>query len=268
MLCLGLTYSATTFADENLQAQFKTAYQSYLTAQNAPEGAKAQAKQAYQRGKKLFGVQADNTANLAVNYANEMGTYDNKIIEQRFALYKQAYTVLVANHNESDLIVMDALLGMAETAPSAYKSNNYFKELIDIAEQNENPKLAMDMKFAAAQHLARNHTAERFITARNYLEADEYYQANLPENEIERVKANFLVAAFAEGRKDYDEAILRLNKVVAVFDQALEFDHSTELAAHSKLVALYERTGKGDEATKHCIAIAKMVPWQESQEQT
>lgn len=78
------------------------------------------------------------------------------------------------------------------------------------------------MKFAAAQHLARNHVAERFITARNYLEeADEYYQANLPENAIKRVKADFLVAAFAEGRKNYDEAILRLNKVVAVFDQAL-----------------------------------------------
>lgn len=41
MLCLGLTYSATTFADENLQAQFKAAYQSYLTAQKAPTGAEA-----------------------------------------------------------------------------------------------------------------------------------------------------------------------------------------------------------------------------------
>lgn len=55
-------------------------------------------------------MQADNSANLAVNYANEIGTYYKKIIEQRFDLYEQAYTVLVANHNESDLIVMDALL--------------------------------------------------------------------------------------------------------------------------------------------------------------
>lgn len=269
MLCLGLSFSATTFADENLQAQFKTAYQNYLTAQKAPDGAKTEAKQAYQLGKKLFGEQADNTANLAVNYANEINSQGEKPLAARHELYQQAYSILVANHNESDLIVMDALLGMAETAPSAYKSNNYFKELIDIAEQNENPKLAMDMKFAAAQHLASNHAADRFITARNYLEeADEYYQANLPNNSIERVKADFLVAAFAEGRKDYDEAILRLNNVVTVFDQALEFDHNTELNAHSKLVALYERTGQSDEATKHCIAIAKMVPWKESQEQT
>lgn len=269
MLCVGLTFSGHVLADENLSMQFKTAYENYLAAQKTPEGAKVQAELAYQLGVKLFGEQADNTANLAVNYANEMASHNKKNNEQRFTLYQQAYNVLVANYNENHLAVMDALLGMAESAPSAYKSADYFSQLIDIANQNKDPKLAADMKFAAAQHLASNHSADKYITAKTYLEeADAYYQANLPENAIERVKADFLVAAFAEGSKDYDKAISRLNRVVTIFDQALEFDHNTELNAHSKLVALYEKIGESDQATKHCIAIAKMVPWKENQEQT
>lgn len=269
LLCLAIAYSGYSHADESIHSQFKIVYQQYLDAQQQGKGAEDKAEQAYLLGKQIYGDKSDNTANLAINYANELHQYPAENKQKRFTLFEQAYTILAANHPASSIELIDALLGMATNTDSVNRADALYKQVIEIAAVQKVPKLVADMKLAAAQGLAYGFQGKKYNQAKRYLlEADEFYSQNLPENSVERIKADFLVAAFAEGKRQYSKAIERLNRVVSVFDDALSFDHETELSAHSKLVHLYEKTGKSDEATKHCLAIAKMVPWQENQQQT
>lgn len=274
VLLMGLSLSllsTTSFAEQanNAQTVFNDAYQNYLNAIKTKENVQQAAEQAYTSGKTVYGENADNTANLAINYAKSINRYGKQWIEKRFSLYQQAYTILATNHGKQSPETIDALVGMASFAPSAQKADYYLEQVIAIANTQNNPKFVADMKLEAATILANKFSYKKYHEAKNYLEeADEYYQANLPKNSVEQIKADFLMASFAEGRKRYDQAIERLNRVVKVFDENLSYDHSAELTAHSRLIGLYEKQGKSDEATKHCIAIAKMVPWKESQEQT
>lgn len=274
VLLMGLSLSVLStmsFAKQanSAQAVFSDAYQNYLNAVKTKENVQQAAEQAYTLGKAVYGDNSDNTANLAINYAKSINGYGKKWIEKRFSLYQQAYTISVNNHGNKSLETVDSLVGMANFAPSAQKADYYLEQVIAIANTENRPKFLADMKLEAATILANKFSYEKYREAKNYLEeADEYYQANLPKNSVEQIKADFLMASFAEGRKRYDQAIERLNRVVKVFDENLSYDHSAELTAHSRLIGLYEKQGKSDEATKHCIAIAKMVPWKESQEQT
>ena len=274
VLLMGLSLSVLStmsFAEQasNAQTVFNDAYQNYLNAVKTKENMQQAAEQAYTLGKAVYGDNSDNTANLAINYAKSINGYGKKWIEKRFSLYQQAYTISVNNHGNKSLETVDSLVGMANFAPSAQKADYYLDQVIAIANTENKPKFLADMKLEAATILANKFSYEKYREAKNYLEeADEYYQANLPKNSVEQIKADFLMASFAEGRKRYDQAIERLNRVVKVFDENLSYDHSAELTAHSRLIGLYEKKGKSDEATKHCIAIAKMVPWKESQEQT
>ncbi|MBQ4800282.1 TonB family protein [Pseudoalteromonas sp. MMG006] len=268
--------SATTLSIQALASQasdpqlvFSQAYQSYLAAVKANKNVQQAAEFAYTSGKAVYGESSDNTANLAINYAKAIKGYGNELNEQRYTLYSKAHTILATNHGKQSIETVDALLGQANYTTSAYQADNYLEQIIEIAETQNNPKFVADMKLEAATLLAKKHSHKKYREAKNYLEeADEYYQENLPENSLERIKADFLMASFAEGRKKYNQAIERLNRIVNVFDSNLNFDHSAELSAHSKLIGLYEKQGKSEEATKHCLAIAKMVPWKESQEQT
>lgn len=274
VLLMGLSLSVLStmsFAEQasNAQAVFNDAYQNYLSAVKTKENVQQAAEQAYTLGKAVYGDNSDNTANLAINYAKSINGYGKKWIEKRFSLYQQAYTISVNNHGNKSLETVDSLVGMANFAPSAQKADYYLDQVIAIANTENKPKFLADMKLEAATILANKFSYEKYREAKNYLEeADEYYLANLPKNSVEQIKADFLMASFAEGRKRYDQAIERLNRVVNVFDESLSYDHNAELTAHSRLIGLYEKQGKSDEATKHCIAIAKMVPWKESQEQT
>ena len=278
-LVIGLTFTA--FASQanasqvsDDKAAFSDAYQSYLTAVKKDENIEQAAKHAYTTGLALYGNKSDNTASLAINYAKAItaprSTNDKKnVSEQRFELYSQAYTILANNHGKNAIETIDALIGKAENTSSAYQADNDYERIIEIAKTQNNPKFVADMQFEAASLLAKKFAHNKYHKAKTLLnQADDYYRNNLDDNTVERIKADFLMASFAQGKKKYNEAIERLNHVVSVFDNNLSFDHSAELTAHSKLVNLYEKTGQSEQATKHCLAIAKMVPWKKTQEQT
>ncbi|KTF16083.1 energy transducer TonB [Pseudoalteromonas sp. H105] len=269
MLCFVVAYGNHALADDTLPSEFKTAYQAYLSAQQSDQSAYPFAKKAYELGSALYGPASDNTANLATNYANELKNKDQNSKTERYDLFKRAYDILAINHPENSLALVDALTGMANSASSASHAIDLYDQVIALAKHNNQLKLAADIQLDAANDLAYNFHGKKYLTARKYLaQADEYYMQHLPDNAVERIKADFLVAAFSQGKRQYNKAIERLNRIVGVFDNALSFDHQAELSAHSKLVHLYELKGQRDEATKHCIAIAKMVPWKEDQEQT
>lgn len=264
-LCATLLLSQPSLASQGINSEFNNTYRAYLAAIEKHEDATELAKKAYTLGQKVYGENAENTANLAINYANTLP--ENKQ-QERFELFKYAYDILAKNHGKLSNEVYDSLFGLAHSTKSPRLAFDYLEDAIEIATIKKDHKLVADSKLKAARILAYKPSGGRYFTAKAYLEeADEYYRNNIPENSVERIEADFLVAAFAEHKKNYEQAIERLTHVVTVFDEALSFDHKAELDAHSKLVHLYEKVGKREEATKHCVAIAKMVPWKDSQEQ-
>ena len=62
-------------------------------------------------------------------------------------------------------------------------------------------------------------------------------------------------------------AIEYLEEVVKQF-AVLDYSHPYKLAAHARLIELYEKKGDSDSSTQHCIAIGSMKPWSETQNQT
>ena len=263
-----LSTHALASQSSEAKADFSKAYQTYLSAVKINQNVKQAAERAYMLGQNVYAKSSDNIANLAINYAKALENPAYKNVEIRYNLYKKAYAILVKNHGDESPNTIDALLGIAKNTQLDKEAAKYLTRAVDIAQAQNMPKFVADMKFTAASILSQKFVSNYYRKAKNYLiEADEYYQANLPENSLERIKSDFLMASFAQGSHKYDEAIERLNRIVTVFDNSLNYDHSAELSAHSKLIELYEQQGKSEHATKHCIAIAKMVPWKESQEQ-
>ncbi|MDP4985116.1 energy transducer TonB [Pseudoalteromonas tunicata] len=270
LLALSLTTSDTFAESIDLSAQFNTVYQQFQQAQSEQntELTIELANQAFTLGKDLYGEQSINTANLAINYAlalpyEQRDFYNNQSRALKYQLYIYAKNVYEKHYSPKDVNQIEVFIGLAKTTTSANESAHYFEEAIELSETQ--PKLQADLHYQAATHLFNHFSDKKYRIAKKHAStADKMHRELLPENTIERVKSNFLLASIAKGNNKKSEAIERLNEIVTVFDSNLEFDHPYELAAHSRLVELYESTGKSDEATKHCIAIAEMVPWKDN----
>ncbi|MFT6268725.1 MAG: hypothetical protein ACJAVV_001540 [Alphaproteobacteria bacterium] len=70
-----------------------------------------------------------------------------------------------------------------------------------------------------------------------------------------------MLGKFAEAKNRKDAAIEYFEQVITSITSELDTSHPYELAAHASLVNLYQRKGKSDEATEHCLAIGRMKPW-------
>ncbi|WP_105189209.1 energy transducer TonB [Pseudoalteromonas sp. T1lg48] len=250
---------------------FSQSYQKYNEAVAAGKPAGEYAKEAYELGVEKFGKDSVNAANLAINYAGTLGVHSKELREQRRGLYQQALSILTKDKQTSELTLIDPLFGLAKSADEWKSAVEYLEKAIEIAKESDKPKFVADIQVNAAEVLIQRHRFRRaaMIQARVYLdEAEGNYDGKLAQDTVEYVRLN-LNQAFAEASKrNVNHAIERLLNVVNVFDDNFEFDHTIELQAHSMLVELYEAKGESDNATEHCLAIAKMRPWTADAEQT
>lgn len=169
------------------------------------------------------------------------------------------------HYGEEGVELIDPLMGLAE-ASSKKDAREYLNDALDIAEESGNAMLLADTKMAYFKVLMNTRYYTR--TVRDYaIDAYAAYEELLPENSMKRVLAAFTVGSIELVEKDYDEAETALLYVIQQFE-ALDFDHPYELAAHAKLVELYEIQGESDKSTQHCIAIGSMKPWSDTQDQT
>ncbi|WP_462159668.1 TonB family protein [Pseudoalteromonas sp. GB56] len=248
--------------------EFSTAYQEYLDAIESGTNVEESAKRAYQLGSEKFGASSQSTANLAINYANVMKTGSEEAMIAKKGLYKLAITNLKQAHGEDDISIIDPLLGVADSTYNFSEAKDATERAIQIAQKQGDANLTAEITLSAAEILlARFNNKKRNTTEEYLLSAEDYYSKNQVENSVNNVKVNMYLGVYDSRFGDRSQAIERLNKVVKVFDDNLEFDHPIELQAHTLLVNLYEDQGLRDEATKHCVAIAKMRPWTQDIEQ-
>ncbi len=261
-----LTTSESFASNSDLNSAFNKHYKAYKVAVQSGDkkALESTAQKAYEVGKELFGQHDVNSINLAINYATSMGNSN----PNKKALLKEILKITKEHHTDKLDIIFNISLPLAKLN---FKENRResLNSLEDIAEQAVAKK---DYEFASVAYLEAAKLAakdSRTVGKAKKLirKTDEINKVHLPETSAQRLSTDIWVAALDEARNRKKAAIERLEHIVHVFDSNLDFDHPFELSAHSKLVNLYEKTRQSDKATKHCLAIAKMVPWKDSQEQ-
>ena len=252
---------------KEVNTQFKEAYHQYQAAIKTTDKKKQleYAKLSYDLGKQVYGEQDINTARLGFNLAS---IYNNthkpeqarKVLAPLIEIYK---TQLGKYHIE----LVDLYFAYAKSLP--YKKNDmaeryYKKALTVIDEQSEKDPLlkALITLDAGIELLAIGSRKSKMI-----LDAQEYLIEQFPANDKRVVKANFYAGKYYLARKSYGKSVENFESNLAIFEALKGPTHPLELNTHAFLINALEKSGKSDEATKHCIAIGKMRPWDDDQEQ-
>jgi TonB family protein len=264
-----ILFSGSLFAGQNIEQEFNQVYQAYQQAvENKNVDKKYElAEKAYLLGQKIYGKGQQNTLNLASNYAMSM---PDDMRKEQVALYREVVNATEKLYGSKSLQLIDPLLSLAKSLVKSGKRSDWHSHIehaLEIAKDDKNMFLESKVNFEAAKILFKS--GEHYRKAKQYLKrTDEININHLPIDALHRLEVDMWVAAYDTGRKRHNAAIERLNNVVDVFDNNLDFEHPFELIARSRLVAAYERKGDREAATKHCIAIAQMRPWDDNIEQT
>lgn len=94
-----------------------------------------------------------------------------------------------------------------------------------------------------------------------------YYREalNLSDSTFGRVsessaRARLGIANFHAAIGSYKQAVEELLEALAIFEAVVEPTHADIMFIHAQLIEVYERMDRGDDATKHCIALGKLAP--------
>lgn len=266
-MLMTMSFNTNAKPEKTLNSQFKTAYSSYQHAlkSNDEDEQLKYAKKAYQLGNNLYGESNINTANLALILARQH--LSNKQKQQATPLLLKTLNIFKTEYgnNALELSEIYILLGQTLSHNKKKESINYFLRAIDIAEEHEKeqPYYSTEIQLEAGIALLNNGSRK----SNAILTAQKFFTKNLPKNDQRVVNSNFYAGKYYLVRKKYNKAIENFQANLPVFESLEGATHPLELNTHAFLINALERSGKSDEATKHCIAIGSMTPWNDSQEQ-
>ncbi|SFD05006.1 energy transducer TonB [Pseudoalteromonas denitrificans] len=259
-------YSLASDANK-INKQFKDAYHQYqeaVTNRNIQKQLEF-AEVAYELGKQVYGQSDINTARLAFNLATLYNLEDNsrdkasKLLKPLIEIYKKEY-------GKYGIELIDLYFAYAKSLP--YKKmrevERYYKKAIDIAEDAEgNLLFHAQIQLDAGIELLNLGS----IKSKVILTAKDYFTEHLEANDKRVVSANFYAGKYYLMRRKYEKSAKFFGANLPVFDALKGPTHPLELNTHAFLITALEKDGRSDEATKHCIAIGSMTPWDSNQEQ-
>lgn len=268
-LLLLCSFAASSNADENnkeLRKDFKSAYSQYQQAEQTGDfdSEYKYAEQSYQLGKQLFGNKHLNTANLSVNWASAL--LQKRKFNQARELLESALPTLKKEIGKYNLELVPVYQKIADSYHSNLKKKLYaLEDALDILEENfeEKPVLVAELQTEVGIQLLSTGSRKSKIL----VEANETLNENLEANDKRVILSNFYVGNYYIAAKRSSKAIDYLNKNISVFEQLDGPTHPLELSSRAFLIRALEKNGDSEEATKHCIAIGKMKPWDDNQQQ-
>ncbi len=268
-----ILYSSFSHAEDIEPVTFKQAYEAYQTALEGKDRQAVvnKAEQAYLLGKNVYKNDFSNQAALVSNFASAVANtaQSHKKISQEkkqaYDLYQQALSLYKKAYPSEPVQLIEPYLNLSRVASNRSISKKHLNQAFEIANDTNDELLIAQTKYAAFNLLKQSPYYSKKV--RNYaLNALEVYQEKLPENSVERIQASYSVAKIRLASQKYNQAEALFLEVIKQLE-TLDYSHPYELASHAMLVELYERRKNSDASTKHCIAIGKMKPWNDSQEQ-
>ncbi|MGB3726010.1 MAG: energy transducer TonB [Glaciecola sp.] len=223
----------------------------------------------------VFGATHVNTVNLTISAANH---YRNaKLNDKALELYDIALGLYKDsdNNNQEDFarLLIDVLSVQGNQLSIKDKtrlSDDLYDTLQDYFNDDKPTKDNVVFSLIMFNGLVESGNITRRMRSLPSLSEDLVALADklLTPNASVTVRAKFNAGRLFEARKRKSDAIKYYTSVIDIIEDELEVDHPFALSSHARLVGLYESTGKSDEATKHCIAIGKMKPWDDNIEPT
>ncbi|ABM00649.1 energy transducer TonB [Shewanella amazonensis] len=261
------TVSPLVLADE-----FSDVYRSYQQAWESGNNIEARgfAEKAYSLGEAKFGKDSVDYANLGLNLAKALRS-DNS---GDFAVNRQRATEIAtlslasyeARFGEEATDLIDPLMVLGDVTQDSKTARKAYQRALNIAKDSGKGDLLAYTRMNAFKRLART----EYYTSAVYgyiRDAHEYFAQHRPANSAVRLEATYLLAGAHMGNAKYRKAEPLYLEVIEQY-KVLDYTHPYALGAHSRLVELYERMGKSELSTEHCIAIGSMKPWDDNQEQT
>ena len=265
-LALSMSNQAFSMSNQEQGNDFSQAYAAYTKAVESKDNQMIleTAKQAYELGKAKYAENSINLAALLMNYASATAEqHDKQSKAEAFGFYKQALNIYKHQQPIDKKDIVDTQIKLAETAKNKSLAYDFIIQAIKTADDNK--LLTAQVKMMAFLSLSKRYYTKKL--GRYAKEALETYQQELPVNSLERVKATFNVARIYEAEKKRSKAAELYEEVIKQFE-VLDYSHPFKLAAHARLVGIYENQGESEQSTAHCIAIGSMKPWTDEQEQT
>lgn len=225
------------------------------------------AEAAYQIGKERFGNSSKNTASLAYNYAVTLlklkkDKEAKKVLKETLTLYEVVY-----GKQSKELIPVLMDLGHASAEPfNAKKQKQYYRRALKITEETYGEdSLNYGQRSLEAGITLLSKTLSR--DAKRYLYKSHKTFRNLQGEESSKTGiAAFYIGKYELAIKEYENAVVYFNKVLASFEFPDEPSNKLEMSTHAFLVEAYERMGRQDLATKHCLVIGRMTPFNSKQD--
>jgi TonB family protein len=280
IILTGMLFSQPSIAIES--ENFSHIYNAYKQAQKSGdiEQTLALAKQAVTLGETKFKDDRESLNNLKFNLA--AAYIDAKQLE----LAEEVYINLRDNAQQKDgktsqayfLASLDLLDLYAKTWPiesverrnkKASKVANQVIALVKKLEKHD-PTLAPQNYYMVAKILYANPAVRG--NYKNVLKITEKARDLLVErfgeNDLKTIETKYLAGRLNMTPGRYRDAIENLEAIISTINGQLETSHPYAVASHAALIEAYEKLGKSEEATKHCVAIGQMTPWQDDVEPT
>jgi TonB family protein len=237
------------------------------------------AEQALEAGKRKFGEDSLNTANLKYSLALAYKSAEKpkqamEIMDEVIEDYKKHYGEYSFEHANAVLEKL-AVVHVFDYKESE-RNRRLTKRLIDEAEetieatieQSKESKQKTELPLYYQYATIMNDSS---IYSWNYRKAyaanrkaEEVLLDTVGENDQRTLKIRYMLGKYAKGKREHEQAIDYFEKVVKSVNQTIDTSHPFELASHASLVELYQLEEEPEKATAHCIAIGKLKPWQEN----
>lgn len=245
--------------DAGTKEAFMVAYKEYqqAIANNKPYNAITPAREAFEIGKKLFGPEHKNTANLALNYGRLLKS------EEAGEILYEALTTFESIYGSDAVELIDPLMDLA-AAKAKYgtlgPAKRYYNRALDITEKHKSEdSLLAGLIQLEIGRIALSESQSR-SAMKYFRKAEKIFKAQPKgEADVRLAQTRFWMGKYELATNDYDDATEYLLASLEVFEEVAP-QSSMTLTNHAFLVSAYERRDMRNEATKHCIAIGKAKP--------
>lgn len=268
----------TQLSAQQSSPSFASAYQAYNDAYQTDdfESALKHAELAAELGKIKYGEKSENFANLLYNLAlmqdQNREQLDATNTMQLVVQMKEALFGLNSAEHLSALLEFIQINEKISDKKAVSKNNSLAKQAIEITDYlvQKHPDKAGALQFELASVLmAPNVYEKRYKDAKKYMSmAEKNLLSTVGNSDKRTVSAKFNLARIDLANKKYRTAAEKLEQVIADINEHIDTSHPYELAAHARLVEVYEKLGQSEQATKHCQAIGAMTPWNDDIEPT
>lgn len=260
---------------------FKATYEDYLTAvdNNDFESALPLAQKALIMGEAKFAKGSENALNLRFNVANML--VKNRQFSEAYEQYQQVEEGLEALFGKDSSQVFDVRLSMyfagtksgpqrrgSATPDYSKKAQSLGRRLVKQAKAlaEEQPELAANYYYQVISTLQKaGKSVMKMRRMASFAEDTEgLLIAKYGESDLRVLETRYYLGKLYKSDRKFNTASEKLESVVSIIDDAIDYTHPWELSAHAQLVDIYETIGKSEKATEHCLAIGQMTPWDDN----